>query len=400
MDCVGYVDVVSRFYVAGWVADRDDWSRSLKVDILVNGKGRGVCIADQFRDKLDTLHPNSTGRYAFKFYFAVPLSLYHEHDISVRVSKSPYYLVQGHPPIMPIEGNGNVPAPRPNGPILLTTMRRTGSTAIMAVLAQHPNIVVAGERPYEVELGCYYAYALRTLVAEGDHARSLSTDAITASENRFHLGFNPYFEASFSRVFKDPLTLRRYLTTRVPGRVGAAFREIILDYYEELARDQAVDHPIYFAEKSLPERDARLGIRFMFPNTREIVLIRDPRDVICSSMRSNGSRFDSLLGSAVSAGERILEIRSEQRPAVLFLRYEDFILDRARTISSLFEFLGLRMIETDEERMRTLFDAHATSANPQASIGRWKCDLTQDQTEKCGVLMPFLDTFGYASSST
>ena len=26
--------------------------------------------------------------------------------------------------------------------------------------------------------------------------------------------------------------------------------------------------------------------------------------------------------------------------------------------------------------------------------------LTQDQTEKCGVLMPFLDTFGYASSST
>ncbi len=400
MDCVGYVDVVSRFYVAGWVADRDDWSSALKVEILVNGKGRGVCVADQFRDKLDALHPNSTGRYAFKFYFAVPLSLYHEYEVSVRVGKTSYYLVHGHPPIRPIEDNGNVPAPRPNGPILLTTMGRTGSTAIMAVLAQHPNIVVAGERPYEVELGCYYAYALRTLVAEGDHVRSLSTDAITASENRFHLGFNPYFEASFSRVFKDPLTLRRYLTTRVPGRVGAAFREIILDYYEELARDQAIDHPIYFAEKSLPERDARLGIRFMFPNTREIVLVRDPRDVICSSMRSNGSRFDSLLDSAFSAGERIMEIRSEQRSAVLFVRYEDFILNRAQTLAMLFEFLGLRAIETNEQLMRTLFDVHATSANPEASIGRWKYDLTQDQTERCAVLMPFLSAFGYAAATS
>ena len=75
------------------------------------------------------------------------------------------------------------------------------------------------------------------------------------------------------------MTLRRYLNSRVPGRIGAAFREIILDYYEEVAGDQAVDHPLYFAEKSLPERDARLGIRFMFPNTHEIVLIRDLRDV-------------------------------------------------------------------------------------------------------------------------
>ena len=194
MDCIGYVDVVTRFYVAGWVADRDDWRTSLTVEVLVNGTGVGICEANQFRDRLDTLHPTSTGRYAFKFYFAMPLSMYHKNVVLVRVSNSSYIFVQDNPPLMPIEDSQNSPGPRPEGPILLTTTGRTGSTALMAILAQHPNIVVAGEKPYEVEMGCYYAYALRTLLAEGDHDQSLNTDVITAVENRFHLGFNPYFE--------------------------------------------------------------------------------------------------------------------------------------------------------------------------------------------------------------
>ena len=36
MDYVGYVDEISRFCVAGWVADRDDWTKSQTVEILVN----------------------------------------------------------------------------------------------------------------------------------------------------------------------------------------------------------------------------------------------------------------------------------------------------------------------------------------------------------------------------
>jgi hypothetical protein len=274
-------------------------------------------------------------------------------------------------------------------------MGRSGSTAIMAILAQHPNIVVAGERPYEIELGCYYAYALRTLTAAGDQEKSLRSDKITAAENRFQIGFNPYFAAAFATVFKDQSVLPRYLASRLPARISGAFREIILDYYEELANDKSIADPIYFAEKSLPERDARLGIRFMFPRVKEIVLIRDLRDVVCSSMQSNGSSFDLILSHTAYAADRLIDILQERRPSTIVIKYEDFIHYPEQTISKLLLFLELPMITPDEQRMDELFVTHATSATPQASMGRWKQDLTAEQQERCRVFAPFLESFGY-----
>lgn len=399
MDYVGYVDEVNRFYVAGWVADRNDWQRSLKIDVIVNGQGRGVCAADAFRKGLDELHPDATGRYAFRFYFAGPLSMYSKQEISVRVSGSTFYLAQKHGPILPIESNvpdTNASRYRPSGPAIVSTLGRTGSTAVMAILAQHPKIVVAGGRPFEVEMGCYYAYALRTLLANGDHERSLRTDEITATSNRFNIGFNPYFETSFSNVFNDTQGLQRYMTNRLPGRLSQAFREIILDYYEEVAKDHGKQGPVFFAEKSLPERDSRLGIRFMFPNAKEIVLVRDFRDVVCSSTSSNGIPFETVIEDTFAAALQLQAILVGDRSHTLVLKYEDIVKDNAGTKECLFRFLGLEPVVTDDSAMERLFATHATSANPDASIGRWKRDLTSEQKQRCEVFTPMLEAFGYA----
>jgi hypothetical protein len=395
MDYVGYVDEISRFCVAGWVADRDDWNKSQTVEIIVKGRARSVCKAEDLRSKLDQLHPDATGRYAFRFYFPNPLSMYDEHEVSVRVCDTTYYLIQQQPSIQAIKADQSASAHRPNGPILLSTSGRTGSTAVMAVLAQHPNIVVAGTRPYEIELGCYYAYALRTLIANGDHHKSLRTDNITAIENRFKIGFNPYFKAGHGEVFRDPAVLERYMSGRLPARLGSAFRDIILDYYEEVARDQETDYPIYFAEKSLPEQESRRGIRFMFPKVREIVLIRDLRDVVCSSTSSSGTSFDRALEATATAARQFQAIEAQKNSSVMFLKYEDFVLDNAKSIERLFRFLGLVSIASDEQGMKDLFTVHATSSTPTASIGRWRKDLTAEQCKRCEVLDPFLNYFEY-----
>ncbi len=397
MDYMGYVDEISRFCVAGWVADRDDWRKSQTVEISVKGRARVTCIADNFREKLDELHPDATGRYAFRFYFPSPLSMYDEHELSVCVADTEYHLIQQQPSIRSIAANPDVSVHRPNGPILLTTTGRTGSTAVMAVFAQHPSIVVAGTRPYEIELGCYYAYALRTLVADGDHYESLRTDNITEAANRFNIGFNPYFLAGHGKVFKDPKALERFMTGRLPARLGGAFRELILDYYEEVAKDQGVDNPIYFAEKSLPELDSRRGIRFMFPKVREVVLIRDMRDVICSTTSSSGTSFDDAFEANATAAMELLAIGSEKNPNIMFLRYEDFVQDNERAIAKLFRFFDLTSISSDEQGMNDLFIAHATSATPAASIGRWKKDLSLEQQRKCKIFDTFLDYFGYGN---
>jgi hypothetical protein len=395
MDYVGHVDEISRFCVAGWVADRDDWKKSHTVEILVKGRGGSVCKAEDFRNKLDELHPDATGRYAFRFYFSNPLSMYDDHEVSVRVSDTGYHLIQQQASVPAIDADPDVSTHRPGGPILLSTSGRTGSTAVMAVMAQHPNIVVAGTRPFEIELGCYYAYALRTLTATGDHLKSLRTDNITASENRFSIGFNPYFRARHREVFKNPAVLESYMKSRLPARLGSAFREIILDYYGEVARDQELEDPIYFAEKSLPEPDSRLGIRFMFPKVREVVLIRDLRDVVCSSTSSSGTEFDRALEATAAAAKQLQAIEAHKSSSIMFLRYEDFVLDNTKTIERLFRFLGLYPIASDERGMSDLFATHATSSSPAASIGRWKKDLTPEQLRKCEILDPFLEFFQY-----
>jgi hypothetical protein len=396
MKYLGYVDEINRFYVTGWVANESDWQQTLSVDILVNDLGQGCCSANIFREQLDQLHPDATGRYVFKFYFSDPLDMYSQQEVKVRVSGSSYYLIQRDGPIKPVESDPDVGMSRPSGPIIVSTMGRTGSTAVMAVLAQHPNIVVAGAKPYEVEMGCYYAYALRTLVAAGDHTSSLRTDKITATENRFHIGFNPYFEHGFSSVFTDPQSLQKFRTERLPRRLGRAFRNVILDYYEEVAKDQGIDNPIYFAEKSLPERDSRLGIRFMFPGMREIALVRDPRDVVCSATSSNGRSFDQMLEDTVAAAQQMQSILNERRPSVMLMRYEDFMLEHDKTLAAMFRFLGLTLFTLDQQSMRELFGNHATSVSPAASIGRWKTDLTLEQQKKCDVFAPLLDQFGYS----
>jgi len=395
MDYVGYVDEVTRFCVAGWVADQDDWKRSITVDILVGGHGRAVVKADTFRAKLDELHPDATGRYAFEFHFLNPLSMYEQQDVSVRVSGSSFYLTQDQRIIEAIKPDPATSILRPSAPVLLTTMGRTGSTAVMASLAQHPNVVVAGTRPFEIELGCYYAYALRTLAANADHEKSLATDRITAGENRYHIGFNPYFRKGHAEVFKDPMVLDHFMTNRLPARLAHAFREIILDYYEEVARDQEMESPMFFAEKTLPERDARLGVRYMFPKTKEIVLVRDLRDVVCSARSSSGSAFDLVMDATKTAAIQLQIIDSVKDRSIMLLKYEDFVLDNARITAELFRFLGLAPIASDQHGMTALFATHATSTTPAASIGRWKKDLTAEQRHKCEALNPFLEHFGY-----
>lgn len=396
MDYVGYIDDANRFSVCGWVADRHDWEQSLRVDILVNGQPQGFAHANEFREGLAQLNPAATGRYAFRYYFANPLSMYRPHEVTVRVSNSNYFLTRIGGSIGAIKPDPNTSSARPSGPILLSTSGRTGSTLVMATLAQHPNVVVAGDRPYEVEMACYYSYALRTLLAAGDQSRSLRTDRITATENRFHIGFNPYFDYSFSSVFKNRETLWSFLSDRVPARLSQAFRDIILDYYQEVAADQGIEHPIYFAEKSLPERDSRLGVRFMFPNVREIVLVRDLRDVLCSSIATKNAEFEPILKATVAAGQQFVNILDEARPGLMLLKYEDYIERKEQTVAHLYEFLGLSAVREDTERTGALFDVHATSKSPTASIGRWRDDLTPDQKARCEVLAPYLERLGYA----
>jgi hypothetical protein len=65
-------------------------------------------------------------------------------------------------------------------------MGRSGSTLLMHLLARNPLILVADKRPFEVELLTDYSYLFRSMIADGDHERSLRPDRITDTENRLN----------------------------------------------------------------------------------------------------------------------------------------------------------------------------------------------------------------------
>jgi len=388
----GYIDELTRFRVVGWAADRDAPERTLRLGVFVNGEGCAVVDANRHRPGLEQLVPGATGRYAFVCYFPVPLSPYRRHQVTLRATDVDLTLTAELPALGAIAAPRTDEVWRPHGPILLTSGGRTGSTAIMEVLRAHPQILVAGKPPYEVEMGCYYAYALRALTATANHERSLRPDRVTDVEQAYHLGFNPYLDPF---VFGSSPAVRQFQAANIGPRVGEAFRGVILDYYETVARAQERKYPLFFAEKTLPEPDSRLGIRYMFRNTKEIVLVRDPRDVVCSFMKSGGVPFEQAVPNTANAMRRCLEIKAVADDSVMFLRYEDFVRDPQETAAALFRFVGLAPPAYDEGSMGRLFSGHGTSRSPVDSIGRWRRDLNAEQLRNFEGFQRFLGEFGY-----
>ena len=389
----GFIDELTRFLVTGWAADLDELDATLRFGVFVNGEGCAVVMADGFRPGLEQLAPGASGRYVFRCYFPAPLSPYRDHQVTLRCSNADLTLRADLPALAPIAIPPADDAWRPHGPILLTSGGRCGSTAIMEVLRRHPRIVVAGQPPYETEMGCYYAYALRALTAAANHERSLRPERVTDVQQQYQLGFNPFMQ---SFAFGSMPELRQFLSRNVAGRVGDAFRGIILDYYQVIARAQGRKHPVFFAEKTLPEPDSRLGVRYMFGNTKEIVLVRDPRDVICSFMKHGGIPFQEALGDAVTTTRRCLEIKAEADDSVYLLQYEDFVAQPRETAEALFRFVGLAPAAYDDDGMGQLFSNHGTSRTPADSIGRWRRDLSAEQLGECHKFDHFLAEFGYS----
>jgi hypothetical protein len=133
----------------------------------------------------------------------------------------------------------------------------------------------------------------------------------------------------------------------------------------------------------------------MFPNVREIVLIRDLRDIVCSSMATKGADFDMILADAVSAGQMFQAILDTAGDGVLVLKYEEYVQQRDAALGRLFGFLGLGRPGQAEAGLADLFNVHATSESPEASVGRWRRDLSPAQQAACSVLGPFLERLGY-----
>ena len=293
-------------------------------------------------------------------------------------------------------------------PLLINSLARMGTTWVMRLLSEHPAIATLRIYPYEVRPARYWMQLIGAMAEPANQAQSSSKLGIVPEEwwgdqdpmQRGSLDRNPVFQQWFNTYFVE--------------QVAQVCQQNIENCYREIAASQNQPPPQYFAEKHIP--DEVPGIAWeLYPGTREIFVVRDFRDMLCSIRAFNAKRGTLGFNRDMVASEeeyihrlgrearQLLSGWRSRRERTLLIRYEDLILRPAETLQQIFTYLDLESGELAIEGLisRASVDTpelagHRTSGNAAASIGRWKTDLdSQSLTLSEEVFGEALREFGY-----
>jgi hypothetical protein len=289
-------------------------------------------------------------------------------------------------------------------PAIVTTMGRSGSTVLVRVLAAHERIVAFRPLDYEPRVASYWIEIMRALAEPASYRLQLEHGSGAPG---WWLGT------------EDRVRLRRGDADALDwlGSEGvetlAAFCQSRIDaFYARIARREGRDDAAYFAEKVFLPGVAPL-MRELYTGAREIVLVRDFRDMIASMLaydaKLGGRGLDAVEIASESdyvrrvarSAERFRRVWERVAERSLLVRYEDLILRPLETVEAIVDYLELdaagsvreRMVETIFEDRREV-ERHRTTRARELSIGRWREDLDAELQRVCQeALAPALAAF-------
>jgi hypothetical protein len=299
-------------------------------------------------------------------------------------------------------------------PLILNSLGRTGTTMLMRLLSAHQQIVAQKVYPYEVRASNYWMHFLKVLSAPYSGPQ----------QNRQN--FLNQQSRIVSNLTNDPIyttkhQVKKWVDVRYVENMAAFCQQSVEEYYLSVAESQEETDSMYFVEKYSPNHIPSV-IWELYPKAREIILVRDFRDMLSSINAFNAKMGELWFGrKRVLTDEEYVErlghrdIRSlhrawiARRGKVHLVRYEDIILKPMETVRSMLQYLSLEhsddtitkmlsavtAIDDKEERERT--EAHKTSKSPEDSIGRWKKDLSPSVQSLCKKEFGhILEDFGYS----
>jgi hypothetical protein len=302
-------------------------------------------------------------------------------------------------------------------PMLVTTMGRSGSTLLMKLLANHPQIIAQRLYPYETRVANYWMHMVKVLGDPANHLESSNPDLYF--ENIFEIGNNPFY---LEPIASNP-AIKQWFGREYSTRLASFCQGNIESFYKQLAFVQEQANPLYFVEKYMispfgvypnfkqagqTEKVSRNYLSGhipnllweLYPRTREIFLVRDFRDLVCSmlsfySKARVGIREQNLLSDTEEFRAALrLQISSfirgyRQRASKgTLIRYEDLVHQPIPAFTQLLNYLELdaspdlvaHLVKSATEESTELKE-HRTSTNTMASIDRWRKDLTPGQQD-------------------
>jgi hypothetical protein len=290
-------------------------------------------------------------------------------------------------------------------PVLVTSLGRMGTTWLMGLLGQHPEVVIHPQYPHELGVARYLAHLLAVICAPADHLDSSQPD--TFSKNTKSIGHNPFF-GDFLAADEET---NNWLSCRAPALMAAFVRQATDEFYGSISSRSGRCGARFFGEKCLPDHLPYL-FHDLYESTREVILVRDIRDVVCSALAFNAKRGTSSFGREWLDDdlafvdqlhqdlERLVVSWRRRSGTALLVRYEDLVREPEATLARVFGHIG---ISSSPEIVNAALagaqatsglEAHRTTATGQESSGRWTTELAQNHPlllqrchERCGDLL-------------
>ncbi len=299
-------------------------------------------------------------------------------------------------------------------PLIVTSLGRSGSTWLVRLLSEHPEIVAYRPLQYESRVAGSLMRVAHSLASPSRFLR-----IVTGTDLRnWHWWFA---EEPTPAHLLDP-ELESFLSGENVAEVIDFAQRRVDAIYRKIAEMQGSPPARFFVEKFMPDLTTAL-IAEVYPQAREIVLVRDPRDMVCSMHAFNAKRRYPAFGRELSRSdeehvrthlrndaEALLEGWRRRRDRALLVRYEDLVAEPSVVLRRIFDWLELEAGPTMWRRLDHALDEaeqllpelsfHRTTANVRDSVGRWRRDLPEPLLRLCEEsFSEFLDTLHYERAS-
>ena len=291
--------------------------------------------------------------------------------------------------------------------IFLTSLGRSGSTYLMRLMALHPAIVALRKYPYESRSAQFRLHQARVSCEPANEEQSACRSCFWVSP--WWSGNDPHYAPLETSL---PELRQWFGKTQVHSHLNFCHQNTE-EFYRLVAQNQQQPQAKYFLEKTIG--DLPCAFWEIYPQMRELFLVRDFRDTICSILAFNAKRGTLGFGREKASsdedyifrmGPQIKKLHEQwkQRSTQSHLmRYEDLVEQPIPTLQNAFNYLGL---PADEGIVRDILQkanqdtvelkSHRTTSAPENSVGRWKTDLSSELQKACqesfGDILPH---FGY-----
>jgi hypothetical protein len=298
-------------------------------------------------------------------------------------------------------------------PLMLTGLARTGTTWLIKLLSTHPGIVAVRGYPYENRTASYWVHMAKVLTEPANHLQSAHPDQFLG--DTWWIGANPFFGGALA----DQPNICAWFGRHYVEELIAFCQRSTEDFYRQVGRGQGQPDAHYYLEKYHAASQVPVLTWEVFPQAREIILVRDFRDMISSMVAFNAKRGytsygregvnseEAFIRQARAGVDHLLNCWKSRSAIAHLVRYEDLILRPEPTVRGILDYLGLDASSATvsamltESRAHDDLEQHRTSQDPASSIGRWRNDLPQslrDLTQQA--FGKAMDEFGYAQDGS